>query len=137
MRKHKKNFAILFVVVIIAVAMFSIRSYYYFRISSVKLPEGTKTIKMQTYVSDIYGYHVCAEKVVESELDYEEFIKCVREINTDDNIKIYLVYKEGSKYLVWLDDYSVSLVNSIAGIEKEGKSYYLITNNTPYGSFFY
>ena len=137
MRKYKKYFAILLAVMIIAVALFSIRLCYYFRISSVKLPEGTKTIKMQTYVSDIYGYHVCAEKVEESELDYEQFIKCIREINTDDNIKIYPVYKEGSKYSVWHDDYGVLLVNSIADREKEGKNYYLIPNNTPYGSLFY
>lgn len=137
MRKYKKIFAILFAVMIIAVALFSINSYYYFRISSVKLPDGAKTIKTRIYVSDIYGYHVCAEKVVESELDYEQFIKCVREINKDDNIKIYSIYKEGNKYSVWCDDYSVSLVNSMAGTEKEGKNYYLITNNTPYGSFSY
>lgn len=137
MRKHKKCGIVLIALLSVVVVFFSIKSYYYFKISSVKLPDGTKTIKMQTYVSDIYGTHVCAEKVVESELDYEQFIKCIREINTDDNIKIYPVYKEGSKYSVWHDDYSVSLVNSIADREKEGKNYYLITNNTPYGSLFY
>lgn len=137
MSKYKKYIVILIALVIVVVACFSIRSYYYLRISGVKLPDGAKTIKTQTYVSDIYGYHVCAEKVVESESDYEQFINYVREINKNDNIKIYPIYKEGNRYVVWWDDYNVSLVNSIAGNEKEGKNYYLITNNTPYGSLFY
>jgi len=107
------------------------------KISKVKLPEEANTIKTQISVSDIYGYHICAEKVVESELECEKFMTFIRENNMDDNIHVYLIYVEDNRYVVWGDDYSTSLVNSIAGIEKEGLNYYLITNNTPYGSLFY
>ena len=80
---------------------------------------------------------MCAEKVVESELEYEQLKEYIEDNNKNDNIQIFLIYKESNRYVVWWDDYSISLVNSIDGIEKEGMNYYLITNNTPYGSFFY
>lgn len=124
-------------VLVLVGVIISLHSYYYLKISKVNLPEDANTIKTKISVSDIYGYHVCAEKVVESELDHEQFIIFIRENNADDNIHVYLIYKENNRYVVWLDDYSVSLVNSIEGIEKEGMNYYLITNNTPYGSLFY
>ncbi len=71
------------------------------------------------------------------ELEYEQLKEYIEDNNKNDNIQIYLIYKESNRYVVWWDDYSISLVNSIDGIEKEGMNYYLITNNTPYGSFFY
>lgn len=72
-----------------------------------------------------------------SELEYEQLKEYIEDNNKNDNIQIFLIYKESNRYVVWWDDYSISLVNSIDGIEKEGMNYYLITNNTPYGSFFY
>lgn len=136
MKTKKYRIALIGVLVLVGVII-SLRSYYYLKISKVNLPEDANTIKTKISVSDIYGYHVCAEKVVESELDHEQFITYIRESNSDDNIHVYSIYKENSRYAVWLDDYSVSLVNSIAGKEKDGMNYYLITNNSPYGSFFY
>lgn len=137
MKVRKKCRIVLIIVLVLVGVIFLFRSYYYLKISKVKLPEDANTIKTQISVSDTYGYHVCAEKVVESELEYEQFVTFIRENNSDDNIHVYSIYKENSRYAVWLDDYSVSLVNSIAGKEKDGMNYYLITNNSPYGSFFY
>ncbi len=135
--KAKRYGIVLIIMLIVVGVVFLFRLYYYLPISNIKLPDDAKTIKMEIYVSDIYGWHVCAEKVVESELEYEQFIEYIRDNNKNDNIQIFLIYKENNSYVVWWDDYSISLVNSIDGIEKEGMNYYLITNNTSYGSFFY
>ena len=137
MKVRKKYRIVLISVLALVCTIISFRCYYYLKISKVKLPEDANTIKTQISVSDTYGYHVCAEKVVESELENEQFVMFIRENNSDDNIHVYSIYKENSRYAVWLDDYNVSLVNSIAGKEKDGMNYYLITNNSPYGSFFY
>ena len=135
--KIKRYGIVLIIMIIVVGVVFSFRLYYYLPISNIKLPDDAKIIKMEIYVSDIYGHHVCAEKVVESELEQEQFIEYIRDNNENDNIQIYLIYKENDRYVVWWDDYSTSLVNSIDGIEKDGMNYYLITNNTSYGSFFY
>jgi len=135
--KKKRLIAVMFILLIAVGVFWGGRLYYYLQISNIKLPDDVKTIKMEISVSDIYGHRVCAEKVVESELEYEQLKEYIKENNKNDNIQIYLIYKEGNRYEVWWDDYSTSLVNSIAGIEKERMNYYLITNNTPYGSFFY
>ena len=128
---------VLIIVLIAVVVFWGAGLYYYLPISNIKLPDDAKTIKMEIYISDIYGLHVCAEKVVESELEYEQLKEYIEDNNKNDNIQIFLIYKESNRYVVWWDDYSISLVNSIDGIEKEGMNYYPITNNTPYGSFFY
>ena len=128
---------VLIIVLIAVVVFWGAGLYYYLPISNIKLPDDAKTIKMEIYISDIYGLHVCAEKVGESELEYEQLKEHIEDNNKNDNIQIFLIYKESNRYVVWWDDYSISLVNSIDGIEKEGMNYYLITNNTPYGSFFY
>ncbi|MBQ4536854.1 MAG: hypothetical protein II994_04455 [Lachnospiraceae bacterium] len=134
----KKGLSILLILLLVVVGAFlGIGLYYYLPMNHINLPEDVKTIKTEIYVSDIYGPHVCAEKVVESELEYEPLAAYIRENNKSDNIQIYLIYQENDRYVVWWDDYSTSLVNSIDGIEKEGMYYYLITNNTPYGSLFY
>lgn len=136
MKKKILNIVLLCVLIVVVVFLGG-RLYYYLQINNIKLPDDAKTLKMEIYVSDIYGSHVCAEKVVESELEYEQFKEYIKDNNKNDNIQIYSIYKESDRYVVGWDDYSTSLVNSIEGIEKEGMNYYLITNNTPYGSFFY
>ena len=62
---------VLIIVLIAVVVFWGAGLYYYLPISNIKLPDDAKTIKMEIYISDIYGLHVCAEKVVESELEYE------------------------------------------------------------------
>lgn len=127
--------AVLFV--LLMALPYAINLLYYSKINNVMIPENAVAVASKVSMSDIYGVHICAEMVVASELEYNAFVKFIDDYNEDKNICIYEIYDDGGRYVVWFDDYNTALVNSIAGKEQEGMHYYLITNNTPYGSFFY
>lgn len=130
-KKRAIRIVLISIVAIAVILVFAFQSYYYSKINDIKLPEGTRTIKVEVSISDVYGYHVCAEKLVETALSYDELSKFIRENNKEENVQIFQVIKDGNGYEIEWDDYSIN-PNCIKGKEKEGMNYYLITNNTPY-----
>lgn len=136
--KKKKMFKVAVIVVIIVVGFIvrACHSYYYSKISDIELPEGTRTIKVHVGISDIYGLHVCAEKIIETPLSCEEVAQYINENNRDENIHIFSIFEYKDIYDIEWDDYLIDL-DCIKEIEKEGMNYYLITNNTQYGSLRY
>lgn len=135
-KKRIIRIVLISIVAIVGILVFAFKSYYYSKINDIKLPEGTRTIKVEVSISDVYGYHVCAEKIVETALSLDELSKFISENNKEEHVNIFLVIKEGSGYQIEWDDYSIN-PNCIKGKEKEGMNYYLITNNTPYCSLVY
>ena len=124
------------IVAMVVIVVFAFKSYYYSKINNIKLPEGTRTIKVEISISDVYGYHVCAEKIVETALSWDELSKFVIENNKEENVHIFSIMKDKSGYQIEWDDYGID-PDWIKGKEKEGMNYYLITNNTPYFSWVY
>lgn len=60
----------------------------------------------------------------------------IKENNRDENIHIFSIFEYKDIYDIEWDDYLIDL-DCIKEIEKEGMNYYLITNNTQYGSLRY
>lgn len=101
-------------------------------IEAIEFPQNVNVIAWQVSDSDVYGIHILAEKVIETELSYEEICEIVKTSTNGEHIGVYQLYDVPGYDIMW-DDYS-NIVDTIDGKTKEGMNYYLLNEHTPYGS---
>lgn len=111
--------------------------YYMEHINGIEFPDNVSVIKTEVSSSDVYGTHVLAEAIIETDLSWEEIREIIDESPNGKNIHVFqLFFKEdGSAELLEWDDYSLN-GESVEGETKEGMNYYLLNESTPYGSVF-
>lgn len=112
---------------------------YYDKINSVVLPDDAQVLSTTVERSDVYGDHVCAEKVIGTKMDYDELDDFLQKNNSgrlNKYISLLNVKKDGDGYDVEWDDYC-SEPNVIIGNERDGYFYYILSCDTPYGSIYY
>lgn len=112
---------------------------YYDKINSVVLPDDAQVLSTTVERSDIYGDHVCAEKVIGTKMDYDELDDFLQKNNSgrlNKYIGLYSIEKYGDGYDVRWDDYC-SEPDVIIGKEKPGYFYYIVSCDTPYCSLDY
>ena len=132
-RKNKKIVAVVCVSVFIITQVIVIRILkqpYLQRINSVVLPSDSQTIKTKVSLSDVYGIHVCAEKVICTQLAMSELEQFIKENNSKevaDSVFLIPVDKK-SKSIAW-DDYNINIER--LDLSQQGNYFYL-SWNTPY-----
>ena len=111
--------------------------YYMEHINGIEFPDNVSVIKTEVSSSDVYGTHVLAEAIIETDLSWEEIREIIDESINGKNIHVFPLYfkEDGSAELLEWDDYSLD-GESIEGETKEGMNYYLLNESTPYGSVF-
>lgn len=111
--------------------------YYMEHINSIEFSDNVRVMKTEVSSSDVYGTHVLAEAIIETDLSREEIREIIDESLHGKNIKVFqLFFKEdGSAESLEWDDYFLD-GESIEGETKEGLNYYLLNESTPYGSVF-
>ena len=111
--------------------------YYMEHINGIEFPDNVSVMKTKVSTSDVYGTHVLAEEIIETDLSREEILELINTSPKGKNIRVFPLYfrEDGSAELLEWDDYSLS-GKSIEGETKEGMNYYLLNESTPYGSVF-
>lgn len=112
---------------------------YYDKINSVVLLDDAQVLSTTVERSDVYGDHVCAEKVIGTKMDYDELDDFLQKNNSGklyEYIGLFSIKKYGDGYISEWDDYC-SEPNVIIGNEKDGYFYYIVSCNTPYCSLDY
>lgn len=112
---------------------------YFDKINSVVLPDDAQVFSTTVMRSDIYGDHVCAEKVIGTKMEFDELDNFLQKNNNDrlnKYIQLLAITEYGDGYIVDWDDYC-SNPNVIVGKEKKGYFYYVVSCNTPYCSLYY
>ena len=88
-KKYRKNMnkQIIFALIAALVFLFSFFAWkmpIYKQFSMLDLPAGTQTVYgFKAHVSDVYWYHIKAEKVIKCDLPYEQVKKYIEENNSE------------------------------------------------------
>lgn len=130
MKKVGKAIAILVIVSIAAVVIGKscIKAYYMSHINCIDLPENVHIVKKEVSFSDVYGWHVLAEEIIETDLSWQD----IRDIiDLSPYGKHILLFDIDHDYIEW-DDYHLSYTD-IDGKKRDGMNYFLINEHTPYG----
>ena len=140
MKKHKKLCIIITVILVIAVVFIGLYlfkdKYYMSHINAISFPDEVKTLEEQVSTSDVYGKHVLAEEIIETELSFDEVSAFVQNSPHGANIHVFEIeFDENGKVmpLEW-DDYG-TWVDTFKGSNEEGVHFYLLNESTPYEPF--
>jgi hypothetical protein len=127
---------LLFAVVFIFLSVFKDK-YYMSHINAISFPDDVRVVEVQVSTSDVYGMHVLAEEIIETDLSIDEVSDIVKSSSHGENINVFEIeFDENGKVIPlfnkW-DDYG-TWVDSFTG-NNEGKHYYLLNESTPYEPF--
>ena len=111
--------------------------YYMEHINAIEFPTNVNVIRTEVSSSDVYGTHILAEEIIETDLSREDIIKIVKQSPNGKNINVFELYfkEDGSAEMIEWDDYTLD-GKAIEGETKEGMNYYLLNESTPYGTVF-
>lgn len=125
----KRIFIIILVLAVAILVMVGLHFHFHWKskIEEIILPEGTETIKTKVSLSDIYGPHMLAVKIIGTDMSYDEIVTFV-EANNDSPVSIFVVCKDGEHYSIEWDDWALD-PDYIKGREEDGMNYYLISLN--------
>jgi len=143
MNNAKKKVGYTVVLVVVLVFLFGrmlANTYYLAPFKQIVLPEGVKILTTKVSVTDEYGWHVNAEKLLETDLDWKELMDHMA-ITKSGRARYHVLpvcdYTGNNNYTVEWDDYSIDTNSVIRSKGKQGKNYYILQVSTPYGEFTY
>lgn len=144
-RAHKfkwkmKYTLVLIVIFVVLLGKTLANAYYLAPFKKIVLPDGVEVIKTSVNVTDVYGWHVNAEKLLETDLDWDEMKENIT-ITKIGKARYFILpvcdYTGNNHYTVEWDDYSIDTNSVIQSKGTQGKNYYILQVSTPYGRFTY
>ncbi len=109
--KVKKRCGILVIAVVICIIFslfFGWKIPVYLQLYRINLPDGYGTLKTKVILSDVYTLHIIGERVVNVDMELEEFEQYVRSHNTEKqlgHIMILPFFRPWDDYAVFPDAY--------------------------------